>query len=634
MTHAVRLRIAPRAVPVGPLDQRHRSGLAGRRNARGLSGRRRRADRRPRAIRPVLGRAERRGAAALARLPARLSRTRSNVAARRDRGSGDGRRGRGDGRAADGHAPSQVAERHRRRPTAGGRAQAGRGAGRERGRGHAGGPGRDRHRRQRRLAARDVPAGSGGLDDEPARSLARTADRLRRTARPPSCFAWSRALLALRDGHFDVAGWHDRQVTTGRTVRIEMPDGTALEGTSGRRGRGHRGRCSSRTPPRPAASASCSSAKWPREAGSGGERRHERRHRRPGCNELSRPVFGKAEASARLARLDRDRGLVEAARRDPTHFDALYRKYLAQVYSYAFYELRDHHAAEDATERVFMQALAGLPRFEERVDAFIASRSEAREVGADAADFSTFRVWLFRIARNVVANERRRDRRRPVTPLEEAGGTPRPGRRGDTAAAREAGSAAWQAVARLPRGPPPRGHPAFRRRDVHGRDRRRPGPLRGSGPGAAASSPALRGGRPAGAPELMLGGGTRDARRTERYLDELMAADERRATGRPRRCGHRSGSALAAGELRAGPCPGPPLVPFRGSPRRPARGRSDAASGRPPRGSRHRRGRDAGDSGRFPEHLARHRPDRSRSRFRRRRGSGASRNWPLASHAP
>ena len=32
-------------------------------------------------------------------------------------------------------------------------------------------------------------------------------------------------LLALRDGHFDVAGWHDRQVTTGRAVRIELPGG-------------------------------------------------------------------------------------------------------------------------------------------------------------------------------------------------------------------------------------------------------------------------------------------------------------------------------------------------------------------------------------------------------------------------
>ena len=33
-------------------------------------------------------------------------------------------------------------------------------------------------------------------------------------------------VLGLRDGHFDVAGWHDRQVTTGREVRIDMPDGS------------------------------------------------------------------------------------------------------------------------------------------------------------------------------------------------------------------------------------------------------------------------------------------------------------------------------------------------------------------------------------------------------------------------
>ena len=36
-------------------------------------------------------------------------------------------------------------------------------------------------------------------------------------------------VLALRDGHFDVAGWHDRQVTTGRMVRIDMRDGSAQE---------------------------------------------------------------------------------------------------------------------------------------------------------------------------------------------------------------------------------------------------------------------------------------------------------------------------------------------------------------------------------------------------------------------
>ena len=161
---------------------------------------------------------------------------------------------------------------------------------------------------------------------------------------------------------------------------------------------------------------------------------------------MSRPVFRSAEERVRPARLDRDRGLVEAARRDPANFDALYRKYLAQVYSFALYELRDHHAAEDATERVFMRALTGLPRFEERADAF-ARADESTDVPGDA---STFRVWLFRIARNVVANARRRDRRRPVAPLERAAGLASTDDSFETAAAREAGRAAWQAVARLP----------------------------------------------------------------------------------------------------------------------------------------------------------------------------------------
>ena len=35
-------------------------------------------------------------------------------------------------------------------------------------------------------------------------------------------------LMALRDGHFDVAGWHDRQVTTGRAIEVELPGGAIL----------------------------------------------------------------------------------------------------------------------------------------------------------------------------------------------------------------------------------------------------------------------------------------------------------------------------------------------------------------------------------------------------------------------
>ena len=34
-------------------------------------------------------------------------------------------------------------------------------------------------------------------------------------------------VVGLRDGHFDVAGWHDRQITTGRVVRLDMPDGSS-----------------------------------------------------------------------------------------------------------------------------------------------------------------------------------------------------------------------------------------------------------------------------------------------------------------------------------------------------------------------------------------------------------------------
>jgi RNA polymerase sigma-70 factor (ECF subfamily) len=111
---------------------------------------------------------------------------------------------------------------------------------------------------------------------------------------------------------------------------------------------------------------------------------------------------------------------------------------LAQVYSYAFYELRDPHEAEDATARTFLSALANLGRFEER----------ARPV--DGVGTSTFRVWLFQIARNAVADRRRRQRRRPEAPLEAAGAVVAPiDIEGDATRHAEA-AAAWNAVGRLP----------------------------------------------------------------------------------------------------------------------------------------------------------------------------------------
>ena len=168
---------------------------------------------------------------------------------------------------------------------------------------------------------------------------------------------------------------------------------------------------------------------------------------------MARAAFGRNGAAAgrdsgRVIHLDRDRALVEAAQRDPSAFDALYRRYLAQVYSFAFYELGHHADAEDVTERVFLQALAALPRFEERG----ADGARAGAAGADEGA-STFRVWLFQIARNAIATEHRARRRRAAASLDEiddavdetAGADP-----AEQAVTRASASAAMAAIADLP----------------------------------------------------------------------------------------------------------------------------------------------------------------------------------------
>ena len=129
---------------------------------------------------------------------------------------------------------------------------------------------------------------------------------------------------------------------------------------------------------------------------------------------------------------------MEAAQADPARFEALYRKYVAQVYSYAAYELRDRHDAEDATERTFLAALAHLARFEER----------ARPDDGEGA--STFRVWLFQIARNAVAERRRWLRRRPEAPLGAAGSMTASADVEADAARRDEVAAAMRAIDRLP----------------------------------------------------------------------------------------------------------------------------------------------------------------------------------------
>ncbi len=131
---------------------------------------------------------------------------------------------------------------------------------------------------------------------------------------------------------------------------------------------------------------------------------------------------------------DPDHALVAAARRDPLAFEALYRKYVTRIYSFALYATRDPHLAEDVTEQVFLRALAALPRF--------------RTGGADGT--GTFRAWLFRIARTTIANEERRIRRRPVAPLELAHDVAAPDDPAAAVEARDEAARAWAAIERLP----------------------------------------------------------------------------------------------------------------------------------------------------------------------------------------
>ena len=105
-------------------------------------------------------------------------------------------------------------------------------------------------------------------------------------------------------------------------------------------------------------------------------------------------------------RTDPDLAAVRAAQHDRAAFAVLYRRYLDRVYGYAFYQLGDHHDAEDATERTFLAALAALGEF--------------RDTG------STFRAWLFRIAHNTIANAHRTRARRPTVALPQAWDRPAP----------------------------------------------------------------------------------------------------------------------------------------------------------------------------------------------------------------
>ncbi|MFW6135846.1 MAG: RNA polymerase sigma factor [Chloroflexota bacterium] len=96
-----------------------------------------------------------------------------------------------------------------------------------------------------------------------------------------------------------------------------------------------------------------------------------------------------------------DDALIQAARRDRDAFDALYRRYLDQVYRYCYSRMGHRADAEDLTAQTFVAALQGLPDYDGR---------------------GSFAAWLFGIARRKCADHYRRRYANPGAPLEAAYG--------------------------------------------------------------------------------------------------------------------------------------------------------------------------------------------------------------------
>jgi RNA polymerase sigma-70 factor (ECF subfamily) len=81
---------------------------------------------------------------------------------------------------------------------------------------------------------------------------------------------------------------------------------------------------------------------------------------------------------------------IEAAKIAPAAFEPLYLRYRSAIYAYLRTRLESDEDAADLTQQVFLQALAALPRYQQR--------------GVP------FAVWLFRIARHLALNHCQRYR--------------------------------------------------------------------------------------------------------------------------------------------------------------------------------------------------------------------------------
>ena len=113
---------------------------------------------------------------------------------------------------------------------------------------------------------------------------------------------------------------------------------------------------------------------------------------------LQSTVLDMANVNVELAELD-ESALIAAAKTDKDAFGEIYRRYVERIYNYIYYRTGNRDEAQDLTARVFHRAMKHIPTYQDKGVPFSA--------------------WLYRIARNLVANWHRDQGRRQMVSYEE-----------------------------------------------------------------------------------------------------------------------------------------------------------------------------------------------------------------------
>lgn len=110
-----------------------------------------------------------------------------------------------------------------------------------------------------------------------------------------------------------------------------------------------------------------------------------------------RPVSVTSDAS--LDSTDEAHLVSRLATFDTGAWDAIFQRYFASIYRLAYVRTRDAVAAEDIAAQTFAEAAQGIQRYRYR--------------GVP------FRAWLYRIARNLISDHLKAERRQTRVPLDE-----------------------------------------------------------------------------------------------------------------------------------------------------------------------------------------------------------------------